>query len=259
MVHESRVAPTARQQRAALQPRRSAVMRRLGKPRGPLFRWLNLGLRMYLAFVLSGCASSRPAPSTLEVRSMETRLYEVDGTELRRAVISVLQDLGYTVDTIDSEIGLITASRQATYESGEIIEERGEDDGLPMWAKVALVITGIFIILLIIGAFASDDDNDDDAYKDGRDSVAPHHHHAPVTFSESIDDGGPDVYQYRLTVNMQPGESEQVTRIRVSAQGAHYRGGKLQRAGPVHDPDFSSRFFAALEESVRLRSQGVSP
>lgn len=58
------------------------------------------------AFRLSG--------SALETRSMQTREYAaVDDTAILSASTAVLQDMGYAVDEVEPELGLLTASKRA--------------------------------------------------------------------------------------------------------------------------------------------------
>tara|TARA_Y200000002_G_scaffold137936_1_gene113751 strand:- start:1982 stop:2542 length:561 start_codon:yes stop_codon:yes gene_type:complete len=66
-----------------------------------------------LTFLLISCASSGSSSkkSTAVQRAIETREYEVDTKELIQTTIGAFQDLGFTIDTISEEFGLITASK----------------------------------------------------------------------------------------------------------------------------------------------------
>ena len=76
-----------------------------------MLRGLGLSLRIYLITFL-GCAAPRPpAPPTAVARAMETRTITADSEKVIKASINVLQDLSYTVDVINVEMGLLTASR----------------------------------------------------------------------------------------------------------------------------------------------------
>ena len=71
----------------------------------------NLLLALSLGVVLSGCASMMPERTTAVKRATETKEYEVSTKELITASIGTFQDLGYTIDVLNAEFGLITASK----------------------------------------------------------------------------------------------------------------------------------------------------
>ncbi len=66
---------------------------------------------------ITGCASTTPVDlsgnnSQLEARQIQTRHYDtLDKTLTMRSVIATLQDLGFTIDQADAELGTITATR----------------------------------------------------------------------------------------------------------------------------------------------------
>jgi len=66
--------------------------------------------------LLAGCATT-PANVTgagtqLETRQIQTRQYDtLDRAMTMRSVIATLQDLGFTIDQADAELGTITATR----------------------------------------------------------------------------------------------------------------------------------------------------
>ena len=74
-----------------------------------------------IALMLGGCASNpsatpgtdlRPETSALQTRQAQTRQYDVaDRTSTIRSVIATLQDLGFTIDQADAELGAVTAIR----------------------------------------------------------------------------------------------------------------------------------------------------
>ena len=72
----------------------------------------NLLLALSLGIVLSGCASMMPERTTAVKRATETKEYEVSTKELITASIGTFQDLGYTIDVLNAEFGLITASKK---------------------------------------------------------------------------------------------------------------------------------------------------
>jgi len=70
--------------------------------------------------LLVGCATS-PAnvagPGTqLEMRQIQTREYDtLDKAMTMRSVIATLQDLGFTIDQADADLGAVTATRLHEY------------------------------------------------------------------------------------------------------------------------------------------------
>ena len=71
--------------------------------------------------LLAGCASTTPldisgSGSQLETRQIQTRQYDtLDRAMTMRSVIATLQDLGFTIDQADAELGTITATRHHEY------------------------------------------------------------------------------------------------------------------------------------------------
>ncbi|MDJ0698772.1 MAG: hypothetical protein QNJ07_02850 [Woeseiaceae bacterium] len=71
--------------------------------------------------VLAGCATTTPVDisgsgSQLEARQIQTRKYDtLDKALTMRSVIATLQDLGFTIDQADAELGAITATRYHEY------------------------------------------------------------------------------------------------------------------------------------------------
>ncbi|UVW33973.1 hypothetical protein NYF23_07970 [SAR92 clade bacterium H455] len=68
-------------------------------------------LWMFLSsLVLSGCATTPKTTLTpLEIQALQTRTYEHSKDIAFPSVMSVFQDLGYTVNSADKDTGLITA------------------------------------------------------------------------------------------------------------------------------------------------------
>jgi hypothetical protein len=66
---------------------------------------------------LGGCAATTPvdissSSTQLESRQLQTRQYDtLDKALTMRSVIATLQDLGFTIDQADAELGTITATR----------------------------------------------------------------------------------------------------------------------------------------------------
>ena len=104
-----------------------------------------LSLFFAVNFLLISCSSSSSSKkkSVAAQRAVETREYAVDTKSLMTSSIGAFQDLGFTIDTLSEEFGLITASKVEE-------EEEEEDDGFS-----AGQILGV---LLIIGALIALDD-----------------------------------------------------------------------------------------------------
>ena len=70
---------------------------------------------------LAGCATTTPtniagAGTQLETRQIQTREYDtLDKAMTMRSVIATLQDLGFTIDQADTELGTVTATRLHEY------------------------------------------------------------------------------------------------------------------------------------------------
>jgi hypothetical protein len=78
-------------------------------------------LALLSALTLGGCATTTPtnvigAGTQLETRQIQTRQYDtLDKPMTMRSVIATLQDLGFTIDQADTELGTITATRLHEY------------------------------------------------------------------------------------------------------------------------------------------------
>jgi len=78
-----------------------------------------IAMAALLAF--AGCAATTPVDITgsgtqLEARQIQTRQYDtLDKSLTMRSVVATLQDLGFTIDQADAELGTITATRYHQY------------------------------------------------------------------------------------------------------------------------------------------------
>ena len=94
-------------------------------------------------FLLISCSSSSSSKkkSVAAQRAVETREYAVDTKSLMTSSIGAFQDLGFTIDTLSEEFGLITASKVEE-------EEEEDDEGLSAGKVIgALLIIGVLIAL----------------------------------------------------------------------------------------------------------------
>ena len=68
------------------------------------------GWILLTSFLLSGCVTAPKITLTpLEIQALQTRSYEHNKDIAFPSVMSVFQDLGYTVNSADKDTGLITA------------------------------------------------------------------------------------------------------------------------------------------------------
>lgn len=87
------------------------------------------------ACCVAGCATTTPVDisgsgSQLEMRQIQTRQYDTLNKALTmRSVVATLQDLGFTIDQADAELGTITATRyhEYTMRMTVTVVQRGEE------------------------------------------------------------------------------------------------------------------------------------
>ena len=87
-----------------------------------------------ITLLLVGCATApiniTGAGTQLATRQIQTRSYDtLDKTMTMRSVIATLQDLGFTIDQADAELGTITATRLHAYTmrmTVTVVERNGE-------------------------------------------------------------------------------------------------------------------------------------
>ena len=87
-----------------------------------------------MLFTIGGCATTAPANilgtnSQLESRQIQTRYYDSLNKQLTmRSVIATLQDLGFTIDQADLDLGTVTATRlhEYTMRMTVTVVEKGE-------------------------------------------------------------------------------------------------------------------------------------
>lgn len=211
--------------------------------------WL---LIFYLSFVISGC-SFRPAElAPQEARVLQTRDFSGSPEEVAKAVTIVLQEMHYTLDSVDMGLGLMTASRTSERSLAPISREAtGDDeisDELGTFCLIAgtLAVVGLFLAWVFDG-FDSDDDDDDDDY--GRSHRSRSHGHGGSSIFFDNDDSGADSYSYMMTINLEE-LSLQQTRVRVTVQGKHLEGMSTVESGPVQEQQFYIDFFNNLHTTL---------
>ena len=167
-------------------------------------------------FLLVSCSSSSSSKkkTVAAQRAVETREYAVDTKSLMQSSIGTFQDLGFTIDTISEEFGLITASK---------VEEEEEEDDEGLSAGKVLGV------LLIIGALIALDD----ILPDGDDSGG-----GGGSTTTVIKD-----YKLTATLTVKPiSETEPLSSLRVN-----FGGGKRERS-----MEFFKEFFTAIDKSLFL-------
>ena len=94
--------------------------------------------------ILSGCvttpANVAGAGTQLETRQIQTREYDtLDKAMTMRSVIATLQDLGFTIDQADAELGTITATRLDKYTmrmTVTVIKKEGDQISVRINARI---------------------------------------------------------------------------------------------------------------------------
>ena len=185
-------------------------------------------------FVVS-CGSSAPPPTTAVKRAIETRQYDMDFDTLMKGSIGVLQDLGYTIDVLNDNYGLITATKQTTLGSGSAESKE--------MSKIGKAAVGIGVVLTLGLLLSRDKDNDNNS--DG-DCLF-------CGWGGGSSNDGPNVYNLKTTINIaQESENPVSSTIRINFQASREQGGTVKYAGSTHSMKFFQSFFAALDKSLFL-------
>ena len=126
-------------------------------------RGLHFALVVYLSISIIGCtAPQKPSvrPPTTVSRAMETRSFAKDMTIVLKAAINALQDMDYTIDVLNSDVGLITARRTSQQQKSELSIEENDAEGFSEFEKACLTAFGIVSLLIIMDMiFGGDDDS----------------------------------------------------------------------------------------------------
>jgi len=217
---------------------------------------LHSALILYLCTSLIGCsAPQQPTvkPPTTVARAMETRSFSKDMKTVLKASINALQDMDYTIDVLNSDIGLITASR--TTEKGQAplsADNSSNNNQLSGLGKLLPIvfIAGAAIILFNLIFGGDDDDGDKRRDRDGPtihlDSGGSNSDSGPV---------GPRILRYKVTINLNDLNADK-TKVRVSANGEIEQDGKILSTGGIHEPEFFRQFFANVNKALFLEDQG---
>ena len=206
---------------------------------------LHFALIAYLSISIIGCTAPQPnvKPPTTMARAMETRTFSKDMKTVLKAAINALQDMDYTIDVLNSDVGLITASR--TTEQIQAALSADNDEEKSTFEMILLPLIAIVAVVMILGmAFGGDDDDDGDTIDLG--------------LGGGDKDSGPDgprIYRYKVTVNLNDIDTNN-TKVRVSASGEIEQDGKILSTGGIHELKFFQQFFANVNKALFLEDQG---
>ena len=221
----------------------------LRRPKSISGRLLYLLLISYLIVGVSGCSNPPRSekPPTSIVRAMETRSFQGDLMTVLKASINSLQDMDYTIDVLNSDVGLITASRTTEHRKASLTNEKPDIEMSNV--EKALLAIGVIAIVAFLAALIFGDDDDDDKGKGRKGRSSP----INIGGRSSNDDGpdGPRIYRYRVTINLNELGNDE-TSVRVSASGEVEQDAKILSTGGVHEVEFFQRFFAGMNQALFL-------
>ncbi|MEC8839173.1 MAG: hypothetical protein VYA09_03385 [Candidatus Neomarinimicrobiota bacterium] len=217
---------------------------------------LHSALILYLCTSLIGCsAPQQPTvkPPTTVARAMETRSFPKNMKTVLKASINALQDMDYTIDVLNSDIGLITASR--TTEKGQAplsADNSSNNNQLSGLGKLLPIVFIAGAAIILFNLIFGDDDDDGDKRRD-RDGPTIH----LDTGGSNSDSGpvGPRILRYKVTINLNDLNADK-TKVRVSASGEIEQDGKILSTGGIHEPEFFRQFFANVNKALFLEDQG---
>ena len=219
----------------------------LSRPRSLSGRLLHVILIAYLIIGVSGSSNPPRAekPPTSVVRAMEPRSFNGDLRTVLKASINSLQDMDYTIDVLNSDIGLISASRTTESRKASLTNEKPKNimsDG----EKACLAIGAVAIIALIAAAIFGEDEDDNSGRRKGRSR--------PIRLGGGNSDDGPDgprIYRYKVTISLDE-LNDKETNVRVSASGEVEQDGKILSTGGIHEAEFFQKFFAGMNQGLFL-------
>ena len=148
-------------------------MRRLIRPITVTGKIRLFSLILYLSSSNTILAQSKP--STAVSRTLQTQSFPVDIKKTLKASINALQDLDYTIDVLNSDVGLITASRSTDEKKAHVTSDESESGPAPRPIKtkaefdaeqaaeeqqrtaclkwIGVAVVAIFAVILIPWAF----------------------------------------------------------------------------------------------------------
>ncbi len=175
------------------------------------------------ALLFSGCATLpedafRLTESALAMRELQTREYEgVNDIDILSASSALLQDLGYAIDEVEKELGVLSASKRADAK-----------DSAEIAGKIALDIAACLLTFLF-GC-------ENDSYQSSKDVQD-----IKLTLVVLPDPGRDDAHRVRVTMQ----------------RVVWARNGELYDQETINDADVYQAFFDKLSKSVFLEKEGV--
>ena len=254
-------------------------MRRLIRPLTGPGKLRLLSLILYLSSY--NIVFSQNKPPTAVSRTLQTQNFSADLKTTLKASINALQDLDYTIDVLNSDIGLITASRTTEKKKADVSSDAiepgpstqnnmdvkidAEETAKQEQAQTCATIFGfavivVFVVVIINAIFGGDDDDDDDDddASSGSSKGWSRSRHTSNSTHKTINNyyqddtpKGPRIYRYKVTINIDESGSNN-TNIRVSASGELEQDGKILESGGIHEQEFFKRFFASMNKSIFL-------
>jgi hypothetical protein len=255
-------------------------MRRLIRPSTGPGKLRLLSLILYLSSY--NIVFSQNKPPTAVSRTLQTQNFSADLKTTLKASINALQDLDYTIDVLNSDVGLITASRTTEKKKADVssdaielgpssqnnidgeidAEETARQEQAQTCAKIfGFAVVVVFVVVIINAIFGDgDDDNDDEEEEDNSGSskgwsrsrhTSNSTHKTVNNYYQDDTPKGPRIYRYKVTINIDEFGSNN-TNIRVSASGELEQDGKILESGGIHEQEFFKRFFASMNKSIFL-------
>jgi hypothetical protein len=254
-------------------------MRRLIRPLTGPGKLRLLSLILYLSSY--NIVFSQNKPPTAVSRTLQTQNFSADLKTTLKASINALQDLDYTIDVLNSDVGLITASRTTEKKKADVssdaielgpssqnnidgeidAEETARQEQAQTCAKIfGFAVVVVFVVVIINAIFGGDDDDDDDDddASSGSSKGWSRSRHTSNSTHKTVNNyyqddtpKGPRIYRYKVTINIDESGSNN-TNIRVSASGELEQDGKILESGGIHEQEFFKRFFASMNKSIFL-------
>ena len=254
-------------------------MRHLVQPRTVQGRFLYISLVINVSSTMvlkAAQAVPQAKPPTAVNRQLQTRKFPRDNKIVLKAAIGSLQDLDYTIDVLNSDIGLITASRTTEEKKADVSPDiapvdaivNPEETGKKDWSGcVSVLMIGLFVGLfafVLSNMFGGSDDEEDDDKSSNNNSRSNNSGSGWSVgggetnnyYTQDNAPKGPVIYRYKVTINLEELDSLN-TRIRVSASGESEQDGAILKTGGIHEPDFFRKFFASMEKSMFLDENAV--
>lgn len=254
-------------------------MRHLVQPRTVQGRFLYISLVINVSSTMVLKAERtipQAKPPTAVNRQLQTRKFPRDNKIVLKAAIGSLQDLDYTIDVLNSDIGLITASRTTEEKKADVSPDiapvdaivNPEETGKKDWSGcVSVLMIGLFVGLfafVLSNMFGGSDDDEDDDKSSNNNSRSSNSRSGWSVgggetnnyYTQDNAPKGPVIYRYKVTINLEELDSLN-TRIRVSASGESEQDGAILKTGGIHEPDFFRKFFASMEKSMFLDENAV--